>query len=100
MDDKLTVELENPQQVNNYLVFRLASVGANLQRKDGTTQKTTWATLETPESQPILVAYALHTGAGPQPENTVTLDVLSDVAYNIMLKLEAALTKEAKNDGW
>lgn len=81
------------EETKEWLVFTVDNIGANIQRKVGGTQRTVWVTLKSPETQQIKIAYQTYPGAGPQPEGTLTSEVIADIVHEIELQLEDALDR-------
>ncbi len=48
--------------IDNHAVFVVKSIGANVKRKAGNAERTTWATLESPQDKELRVALPLHAG--------------------------------------
>lgn len=77
--------------IDNHAVLVVESIGANIKRKVGSTDRTTWATLKSPQDKELRVAIPLHAGAGERPADTVSLVEVHDLAAEIMRSLEWAL---------
>lgn len=96
----ISVEVESAI-IDNHAVLVVKSIGANVKRKVGTTERTTWATLESPQDKELRVAVPLHPGAGERPAGTLTLVEVHDLSREIMKSLEWALDDmEAPAEEW
>lgn len=94
------VTLSVPQETDSgYLTFQVQSIGANVRLTDKTTQRTVWATLSVPESRPIQVVHQRWAGAGPQPENTITMFALSEIVQDLARNLQESITEKSE-DSW
>lgn len=99
---EITVSLIDTDR-GGWRVFALESFGANVKRVFGKNETTVWATLKTPDGQITPLAIPNHPGAGPQPENTITMTDVQDLVRKVVLDLEMVLLEkqeEKKESGW
>ena len=89
-----------------WLLFRLTSVevSVTISPKNYESRKVT-ATLEAPESHPIMVSMPLFPGTGTQPENTISRQNIEDQVQLILQNLENAIEtnikkEDTKESGW
>lgn len=89
--------------VNGWAILKVKSVGANMKRKQGTSERTVWATLEVPEGMELKVATPLPDSVQADlPQDVVTLDALERAAQDVLKRLETVLinTEENKEGEW
>lgn len=76
--------------VDGWGIFVVETVGANIKRKAGSVERTTWATLRSPHDKELRVAVDFGS-AGPLPEGVLDMEAVQVIAYDVMTALEASL---------
>lgn len=95
-----------PQVVQDgWAIFFLRVIEIEAKLSENYNSRTARAILNTPDSAPLRVAVALFPGNGTQPENTISLQAVSDMAQQGLMTLEDAVrasvkANEKEDSGW
>lgn len=84
----VTLELETITE--EYAIYRLKSVGANIKRKTKTEERTVWATLEASDEEAFRITVPLKEEA-EIPEGATSLDTIRATLVQVYFRLDAAL---------
>ena len=85
--------MDNAQDKTTGLLLYLESFGANVQTKDGPTQRTAWATVRVAETGPIIIGVT----PGNYNDAIVTLDELKNVMRDFVKTVEESTKMEIEN---
>lgn len=80
--------------------LRIEKLSVHVEQRKNLTTREVWVSLVPEQDKQLVVAYALHPGGGPQPEDTIALLSVGDMLKEALLNVQdAILWAEEKEEG-
>ena len=90
--DNSVMEVQKVGMENGYLIFNVKTIGINIKRGGKSNETTAWVSLEMPTDRALPIAIPT-SGAGEQPENTLSMEEIDLTIKTLLDHVELALAR-------